>query len=49
MSAVFAIQAGAGTALTCFVLWGLWEALLEAPLVFPFVIGLLRRFALALA
>jgi hypothetical protein len=49
VSAVFAIQAGAGTALTCFVLWGLWEALLEFPYVFPSVIGLLRRFALVLA
>ena len=47
--AALALQIGAGTALTCLVLWGLWELLLEAPLVFPFVIALLKQFALALA
>jgi hypothetical protein len=49
VSAVLAIQVGIGTALTCLVLWGLWEVLLEFPFVFPFVIALLKQFALALA
>jgi hypothetical protein len=49
VAAVLALQTGAGAALTCLVLWGLWEALLEFPLVFPFVIALLKQFALALA
>ena len=46
---MLALQFAAGTALTCFVLWGLWELLLEFPYVFPFVMALLKQFALALA
>jgi hypothetical protein len=42
-------QVGAGTLLTCLVLWGLWETVLEFPMVFPFVIALLKQFALLLA
>jgi hypothetical protein len=49
VSAVLALQVGVGTALTCLVLWGLWELLLEMPFVFPFVLDLLKQFALALA
>ena len=49
VAALLALQVGIGAALTCFALWGLWELLLEIPFVFPFVVGLLKQFALALA
>jgi hypothetical protein len=49
VSTLLALQVGIGTTLTCLVLWGLWEALLRTPHVFPFVIDLLKQFALALA
>jgi hypothetical protein len=49
VAALLAVQLGIGTALTCLALWGLWELLLEFPFVFPFVIALLKQFALALA
>jgi hypothetical protein len=49
VSALLALQVGIGTALTGLALWGLWEALLEAPYVFPLVITLLKQFALLLA
>ena len=49
VSALLALQVGIGTALTCLVLWGLWELLLELPFVFPFVLDLLKQFALLLA
>jgi hypothetical protein len=49
VSALLALQIGIGTALTCLALWGLWELLLEFPFVFPFVLALLKQFALLLA
>ena len=49
ITATFGLQAGLGAALAGLVPWALWEGLLEAPYVLDSALGLLRRFALALA
>jgi hypothetical protein len=49
IAALLGLQVGLGTALVCLALWGLWEALLEAPYVLPVMLALLKHFALLLA
>jgi hypothetical protein len=49
VSTLLALQVGIGTALTCLVLWGLWELLLRFTSVLPFAVAVLKQFALLLA